>query len=72
VLSDAPSLPTSMVVRSASLMQVRQWRGVPSREGSCEQIERRDASGQKRAQERPLHQVERELRARLGLSIQNR
>ena len=29
-------------------------------------------SGNKRAQERPLHQVERELRARLWPSIQNR
>ena len=53
-------------------MQVRQWRGVPPREGSCEQVEGRAASGHKRAQERPLHQVEREFRARLRPSIQSR
>ena len=44
----------------------------PLTKGSCEEIEGRSLPGNKRAQERPLHQVERELRARLRLSIQNR
>jgi hypothetical protein len=41
------------------------------RRGSCEKTED-SLSGKKRAQERPLHQVERALRARFQLWIQNR